>query len=244
MSEALQATDLGAEGAALDADPKGIKQAILTAIGLHLREHGRRRWDLLREHPAYASVIGKAAGEKGRRKFWRWVQAMTEPAPPDATRPHEARAAADEALATATDRARRAAEQNIPVAPSPAYMMRAGAKGPTNIDFLAAVSGIWADAQRLREQAMGPDETSPDGQRIEDAKMFDASIRRRTEVMESALGVMREIWDLQYQQRFYDGITAIIVDELAEVPEIQERVIRKLAELNKSRGMTVHAEVN
>ena len=121
--------------------------------------------------------------------------------------------------------------------------MRAGAGAAKNIDFLAAVYEIWADAERLREHAMGLDENSPDGKCINDPKLFDASIHRRIEVMEAALRVMQEIWDLEYQQRFYDGITEIIVGELASVPEIQERVIRRLAELNKRRGMTVHAEV-
>lgn len=224
----------------LDGD---LKARILAEIAAHVPIYGRRQWDRIRERPEFAHLIGRASGSKGRRKFWRWVSAVCEPTPADQTRPHEARDAATGALEEATKRARLAAQQNLPAAPSPAYLMRAGAQAAKNIDFLAAVNTIWADAERLREHAMALDEAAPDGKRIEDAKLFDASIRRRVEVMESALGVMREIWDLQYQQRFYDGITDIIVEELSGVPEIQERVVRKLIDLNNSRGMTMHAEV-
>ena len=82
------------------------------------------------------------------------------------------------------------------------------------------------------------------GKRIEDARTFpDRSIGRRLEIIETAVQLMREIWDLGFQERFYDGITQIIVEELAPVPEIQGRVIQRLTELNNSRGMTVNAEV-
>jgi hypothetical protein len=220
----------------------GLRAKIWTAIAEHVRDHGRRRWDLVRERAEFAHVIGKAAGAAGKRRFWRWVSAVCEPPPPDKTRPHEARGAATEALSSATERARLAAQRNLPAAPSPAYMARAGAQATQNIDFLAAVTLIWADAERLRELAMQPDETSPDGKRIADAKVFDASIRRRVEVMESALRVMQEIWDLNFQEQFYNAITEIIVSELEEVPDVQERVIRRLVDLNNSRGMTIHAE--
>ena len=219
---------------------KRLKQRILAEIATHIRDHGRHEWDSLREHPEFKPVIGKEAGASGQRKFWRWVRSVCEPPPPSQTRPYEARAAADNALDSATERARQAAQRNLPVAPSPAYFARSGADASRNIDFLAEVGAIWEDARRLRELAMKADETSPDGKRIEDVKLFDASIRRRIEVMESALRVMQEIWDLNYQQQFYDGITNIIVNELAVVPDIQELVIAKLVELNKNRGMTIH----
>lgn len=218
-----------------------LKSKILVAIADHVCVYGRHEWDRVRERPEFSRLIGKAAGDNGKRRFWRWVNAVCEPTPADKTRPHEARDVAAEALSLATERARLAAQQNIPAAPSPAYMMRAGAKASQNIDFLAGVSGIWEDAERLREHAMAPDPDSADGKRIDDPKAFDASIRRRIEVMESALHVMREIWDLEYQKRFYEGISDIIVGELAPVPEIQERVIVRLEELNRSRGMTMHA---
>jgi hypothetical protein len=222
-------------------DEGALKQRILADLGVHIRTYGRTEWDRVRENPAYAHVIGKAAGEAGRRKFWRWVKAVSEPAPADKTRPHEAREVAEEGLAQATRQAREA-EKHLPAAPSPAYIMRSGAKAAKNIDFLASLNQIWADAEWMREQALAGDPEGPEGQRIDDMKTFDASIRRRLEVMDSALKAMREIWDLDFQKRYYDGIKDIIVSELAPYPEVQARVIRRLADLNKSRGMTMYAE--
>jgi hypothetical protein len=168
-----------------------LKAAILTAIAEHVRAHGRRQWDLIRERPEFAPLIGREAGVNGKRRFWRWVNAVCEPPPADRTRPHEAREVTADALRSATERARLAAERNLPAAPSPSYLMRAGADASKNLDFLAAVHLIWADAERLREHAMRIDQTAPDGMAISDGKLFDASIRRRVEVMESALRVMR-----------------------------------------------------
>lgn len=218
-----------------------LKLKIFAAIAEHIRTHGRKHWDLVREDPEFAHVIGKAAGGSGKRKFWRYVDAVSEIPPPDKTKPHEARAIATDALSQATERARLAAQQNLPAAPSPAYMMRAGAQASENLDFFREIPRMWADIERLRLQAMGSDEESPDGNSIDDPKMFDVSIRRRIELMESALRVMQEMWDVQQQQRLYDAITEIIVGELAAVPDIQQRVVAKLVELNKNRGMTIFA---
>jgi len=222
--------------------PPAIKAAILKAIPDHIRAHGRRHWDLLREREDFAAWIGRASGVAGKRRFWRWVRAVSQPPPPDRTRPFETRSAATEALNAAADQARLAAEKNLPAAPSPSYLMRTGVQGVKSLDFLAAVSGIWADAELLRELAMTTDGGTDGARRIANAAVFDSSIRRRLEVVESALRIMREIWDLKYQQSFYDAITNIIVDELASVPEIQMRVCQKLTELNNNIGMTIHME--
>ena len=56
-----------------------LKALTLAAIAAHIQIHGRRNWDLVREDPRFAAVIGKSAGEAGRRKLFRWVQAMSEP---------------------------------------------------------------------------------------------------------------------------------------------------------------------
>lgn len=169
-----------------------IKARILSEISPHVRVYGRREWDRIREKPEYAAVIGKASGPNGKRTFFRWVDSVLQPTPPDVTRPHEAREAATAGLAAATQQARLAAQKNLPAAPSPAYLMRAGAEGAKNIDFLAAIGVIWEDAVRLRDQALEPDDTSPDGTRIADTKGFDASIKRRLEVVDSALSVMQD----------------------------------------------------
>jgi hypothetical protein len=215
-----------------------IKARALAAIAEHIQVYGRKHWDLVRERPEFEAVIGKAAGQNGKRTFYRWVEAVSKPMPPDTTRPHEGRAVADQALATATERARLAAQQNLPAAPSPAYMMGAGAQATKNIDFLAEIDRMWDDILRLRSQSIDAGDGSPGSEVITDPKAFDRTISRRAEVMQTAVRVMQEIWDLQEHQRLYEAITSIIVEDLASVPEIQQRVVAKIAELNKTRGMT------
>ena len=147
------------------------------------------------------------------------------------------------ALRSAIEEARVTTQRNLP-APPPGYLLRNGADGQRNLDFLAAVHVIWDDAARLREHSMKSDPTAPDGQVIADIKGFDASIRRRIELVETAVRVMREIWDFDYQRRFYDEIVRILVEELATVPDIQRRVIELLTRLNDRCGMTIHAKVD
>lgn len=224
------------------AQTRALKLKILDAIRVHIAEHGRRNWDLLREHGEYASVIGKASGEAGRRKFFRWVDDVCQPTPADKTRPHEARSIANHALSEATDWAAESAKR-LPAAPSPAYLMKAGADAARNIDYMAEVHLIYADAVRLRDESMIADPGSADGQRIKDTKSFERSIARRLEVINTVVGVMQEIWDLEQQQRFQAAIRDVIVNELASAPEIRIRVIQKLQELDNEQGITMHAQV-
>jgi hypothetical protein len=120
--------------------------------------------------------------------------------------------------------------------------MRKGAQAENQINFLAIVHELMADVGKLRGMSVVADEAAADGERVKNPHLFGQAIDKRLRVMETALKVMQEIWDLQYQQRFYDEITEIIVTELAAIPDVQERVIRRLADLNNRRGMTLYAE--
>lgn len=224
-----------------DAD---LKVKIFAEIVAHVRVYGRARWELIRENPDYARLIGKDLGPAAERKFFRWVDAATKRTAADKLiAPNAAgQAAQTEALDDGAKRARLAAEKNIPAAPSPAYMAREGAGADRSIDFLAGLHGIWADAQLLREYAMAKDADAPNGEKIKNPMFFEKSIKARLDVMDSGLRVMQEIWDLRYQQRFYDAIVDIIVTELAPHPEVQLRVMRKLKALNDRQGMTIHAD--
>jgi hypothetical protein len=220
-----------------------LKSKILAAIVVHIQTHGHRHWRLLQERPEFAHVIGKASGPSGVRKLRRWVKSVSTATPADRTRPHENREAADDALRSAIVGAREAAQKNLPTAPPPSYLMAGGAQATKNIDFLAGVGLLWEDALRLRDHGLKADPNSNDGTSIEDPKVFSGSIGRRLEILESALGITRQVWDLDHQRQLYEAITEIIVEELASVPDIQRRVIIKLTELNNRRGMTIHAEV-
>jgi hypothetical protein len=220
-----------------------LKERILHAIVAHVRVYGRARWSMVREDPAFAHVIGKDAPSSEQR-FFRWVKVATERYPGDVLSGEtaSAHAAQTEALDDGAKRARLAAQKNLPAAPSPAYMAREGARADKSIDFLAAINDIWADTLKLRANSVKPDPTADDGEKIVNLHVFDRAIKARLDVMETAMRIMQEIWDLRYQQRFYDAITEIIVDELAPYPEVQLRVMRKLKELNDRQGMTFHAD--
>jgi len=226
--------------------PDDIKDRIYAEIVAHLRVYGRERWDLIREKPEYAPYIGKEAGAVGKRKFFRWVGHVTNGIPDPHVgvqgRHKETPDAAHDALDDGRRRALAAAQKNIPAAPSPAYMMRKGAEADNQINFLAVVHDLMRDANKMRAASVTPDEAAEDGEKIKNFHLFGQAFDKRLRLMETALKVMQEIWDLQYQQRFYDAIVAIIVEELAPYPEAQERAIRRLADLNSRRGMTLYAD--
>lgn len=220
-----------------------LKDRILAEIAAHVRVYGRERWDLIREKPEYAHVIGKEAGGAGKRKFFRWVENVLGGVPdphPGAGRPHEVGDAAVAALDDAQKRALLAAQKNIPAAPSPAYLMRKGPAAENSINFLAVVHSLMGDVDMLR--AASVTENDDGTTKIKNLHFFGQQIDKRLKVMDTALRVMQEIWDLQYQQRFYDAIVSIIVEELGPYPEAQARAIDRLEELNARRGMTLHAE--
>jgi hypothetical protein len=215
-----------------------LKLQILADIAAHVEIYGRQNWDEIRERPEYADLIGKAAGESGKRKFFRWVKSVCEPMPADKTRPREGRQVADDAMKSATRRARRAAMKNLPAAPSPAYMLRAGAQAERNIDYLAEAILVWEDIKQLREDAIVADDTVACGWRIQKWSRFNKSITLRLRAMDTFTRLRSEIYDLSYMERFIEGVGDIIVGELEPYPDVQERVIAKLEALNKSAGMT------
>lgn len=221
-----------------------LKDRILAEIAAHLRVYGRARWELIRERPEFSSIIGKPAGKVGERKFFRWVEAVARgPLKQDGGGGvFEGTAAAAAAMDDGRRRALLAAQRNIPAAPSPSYLVRKGPDAEQGINFLAMLGQVIADINKLRSLAIRADDSQPDGEKVINPHIFGQSIDKRLKAMDTALRTMQEIWDLQYQQRFYDEIVAIIVEEMAAYPEAQERAIRRLAELNKRRGMTMYAD--
>jgi hypothetical protein len=214
---------------------RDLKNLILAEIWVHMRVYGRERWELICERPEFSHLIGKEAGPSGRRKFFRWVRSVCTASGPDKTRPHEGKEVMAEAMTEATMRARLAATKNIPHPPSPAYMLKAGAGAERKIEFLAEMCVLMEDAHALRAEAF-----DENGQ-IKDEKTFSNSIHARLRIIAQGVAVWREVYDLQDQIKFYDLLVDLMVNELADFPVAQERVIRRFEELNASRGMTIHA---
>ena len=219
-----------------------LKADILIAIAEHLRLHGSRDWKLVRERPEFAPIIGKQAGEAGRRKFYRWLNKVSEPMPADRTRPHEGRAVAEDALANAVERAQAVVARHLQAAPSPALFMRMGADADVKITLVAAIDEIWSDLQLIRAHAFECD--GSDGHRLKSPKILGESAKSRVAVLESAVRLMKEIYDFAGLRRMYEAILNIIISELAEAPQTQARVLDRLQDLNNAQAMTPFAEVS
>lgn len=221
-----------------------LKARVLADVRAHMKVYGAKKW---------AMVLDKYP-EVPKRTFYRWVNQIREV--PEETRNRKAGLRSPEqiegerimrkehakAIEDGANRARLAAVKNIPVAPSPEYMSRAGIRAEDQIDFLAMITRLAKDGERLRAYSVKPDETAQDGEAIKNPTMFAASMDKRLKVLDTAVRIMQEVWDLQYMQRFFDSIVAIIVEEIGPAhPDIQARVLQRLKELNDKRGMTQYA---
>lgn len=202
-----------------------IRDTILAEIATHIRVHGTRNWELVRER--YPDIIGSAAGKVGERKFFRWVEKVKK--------------GDTGTIAAAAREVKSKVGRHLPVAPPPQYLVRGGAEARKNIDFLKVLSEVAADIELVRETASTIDEAT--GKRkIKNPVMFNASIKNRMDMLQTGLNLMREVWDLQMMEDFYAEVISIIADEIAPLePEVAQRIMLRLKALNDRRGMTPHA---
>ena len=213
---------------------------VLDAITRHLRVVGPREWDSVRKR--FPNVF--PMDETGRRKLMRWVKRVRDKsglelgAEAHRNENHKVKRRKDVAQATL------AIAKNIPMAPPPDYLEGSCRRHPPvkmqRIDFLAGITRVYADAERMRAFSMKDDPNDPDGESIKNPMYFDASIKRRLDVLTGAVQVMREIWDLQRMEDFYNAI----IDVIGEVdPTTQVKLMTKLKDLNAKHGMTIHAVI-
>jgi hypothetical protein len=216
-------------------DPE-LKAQVLADIRAHMSIYGSNEWD---------KVLDKYRTQVAERTLWRWIAQIRDgnkPLPPTANKvPPPVQEQIDAAVEDGANRARLALVKNIPAAPSPSYMAKAGVRAEHQIDFLTQVTKLMADGEMLRAYAVTDDAAAPGREKIKNPVVFANSITQRLRVMETAIKVMQEIWDLEAMQRFFDEITAIIVDEMAAFPELQVAVLKRLKALNDARGITPYA---
>lgn len=131
--------------------------------------------------------------------------------------------------------------KHLPAGPSPAYIARTGEAGLQNLDFVAEIHSLYADAKMLRAFAVTMRQTEGgDVEAIKNPMIFDKSIARRADLLETAIKAVQEVWDLRTMQAFYETI----IDEIGkESPEAQKRIMARLAELNGRVGMTMSMKV-
>jgi len=126
--------------------------------------------------------------------------------------------------------------QNLPAAPSPAYIANDGPAGMAKLDFQQQIYALYADAMLLRKYSIA-DATGPDGgERIKNPNTFERSIARRTAILRTAIDTLQQLWDLRRMTQFYETI----IEEIGhESPECQQRILKRLADLNSRTGMTM-----
>ena len=133
--------------------------------------------------------------------------------------------------------------EHLPAAPSPNYIARTGEQGLQNLDFVAEIHKLYADAQMLRAYGVkmktDPD-TGEEREAIHNPAAFDKSIVRRASLLETAIKAVQEVWDLRTMQNFYETI----IEEIGkESPEAQRRIMERLAALNAKQGFTLSMKV-
>ena len=209
----------------------------------HLRANGSQEWGLVFK-PFTDAGIPEAT-------LWRWLRmAKTADLPQADIINAKARVMQAVKKVSRDDRSQ-AAHQNgtfkiakhLPAAPSPSYIARTGERGMAQIDFVAEIHELYADAKKLRAFAVSvvqDAETGDDVEKIKNPAVFDKSIARRADLLETAIKAVQEVWDLRMMQNFYETI----IDEIGhESPECQQRIMQRLAELNKQQGFTHYLKV-
>lgn len=128
--------------------------------------------------------------------------------------------------------------KHIPAAPSPAYIAQTGAAGMANLDIMVEINDLYRDARLLRQFGMKTkiNEDGTETEEIKNPAVFEKSIQRRADLLETAISAMKEVWELNRMEKFYNAI----IDAIGEVdPNTQRRIMVVLADLNAQYGMTM-----
>ena len=220
-------------------DPN-IKASFKSAVANHLATVGSNNW----------TAVLQAFPEVGEATKWRWIrEAKSADVPKPQLINAKAKLVQKVRKIAKNDRAIEADEhgvghiaKHIPAAPSPQYIAKTGEQGLATIDFVAEIYSLYRDAQMLRAfgitQVVAEDGTVTE--KIKNPAAFDKSIVRRADLLETAIKAVQEVWDLRTMQNFYETI----IDEIGiESPEVQRRIMERLAVLNSKQGLTMSMRV-
>lgn len=92
------------------------------------------------------------------------------------------------------------------------------------VDLLAALNGLFADAAQLRSHCLDSDG------RLMNPVIFDRAIRTRLKLLKQAVKLRQQILSVTAQQRFYE---ALVFEIAAESPETCRRLITRLRDFNR-----------
>lgn len=221
-----------------------LRDEAIEVIRSHLATHGNSNWKPIFDR--YEAKVHKAT-------LWSWIRLVRQVDGEPIPKGHLNAAAA--AIAGRTQglveqervelmrRGHGEIAKDIPVAPSPNYIARSGQAGLANLDFVIELQNLYYDGQLLRQYAMKrvkDPETGEETEQIKNPVAFEKSIARRASILETALKAMGEIWDLRMQQQFYEAI----IEEIGlAAPDVQKKILERLAALNARTGMTMSMRV-
>ena len=136
----------------------------------------------------------------------------------------------------------RKAAAHLPTAPSPSYITEKPAESRKNIDFMARLESLYADAELLRAYAVtkGYDVDGNEQTKIKLPNYFSQSIKLRADLLEGAVKALQQVYDYQRIQHFHDLILAEIGKES---PDCARRITERLAQLDQQHGITIDAQV-
>ncbi len=222
------------------ATDNNIKEQVLADIRTHLSTVGSRDWKPLLDR--WKDVVKEPT-------MWRWIREARDG---EKTAPQLANAKAaitrklkgvkvdrdEDAKANGTVEI----AKHIPAAPSPAYIAENGMAGLQKLDIAIEIQRLYADAMKLRDFAVAirRDPSGAEREVIKNPVVFEKQIIRRTNLLETALRAVQEVWDLRMMQEFYEAV----IDEIGKAdPATQRRIMERLSELNSRTGMTMALRV-
>lgn len=198
------------------------KEAVCRRIVKHLRDVGPKDWaPLMAEYPTIS-----------RRTFFRWIEECKDRGLSEHAR---IRAQAIKTAKTAQ------ALQSLPAVPAPAVFTKLGHYNDQKINLLAVINQMLMDALLIREKGM---ETGPDGQeRMRDGGLLYVrdSLKSRVDIVNTAVKIKQELFNLADMERYLDEVTDIIINEIgATHPEVRDKIIDRLRALNSLRMANVN----
>lgn len=215
----------------MSAPKNAEKLAVKMAISEHLKLHGARDWDGLFDK--YTNV--------SKASMWRWIKEVKDDLE---------RATIDGGMDlklmqkrirsnASPERTQKELKKHIPVAPSPAGLVGLGSENVGEVFiFLEQFNELVRDMKMLRKHAV---ELQADGEeKIKNPMLFDRSLGRRLELLETWLHSQDMVWNLERMQELY----MMIIEEVGKVDaNTQQAILSRIRTLNNKRGLTIDARL-
>lgn len=189
------------------------REELEAALRAHIAAHGEKDW----------KVVQSKFPDVADRTFWRAV----------------ARARSSDAdSARQIEDARRRVAANIahvskvrvitdPTLEAAGVQPLSKVAGLRDLALLTHLQRLLDDVEMLREFSLKPDGG------IKNPHTFAQQISQGDRLLNTAVAIGERVMDLEYQAAFYEELQSIIVDDLAEVPDLQARVIVRIKEFNE-----------